>query len=93
MALTYSFSYLEPVYCSMSSSVAWNVRSVNQGKLEVVKEEMARVNIDILGLNEPGYNDRTCGPLREVTESQLPKHPDPTQRQQTAGMRPLPSRI
>ena len=57
MALTYSFSYLEPVYCSMSSSVAWNVRSVNQGKLEVVKEEMARVNIDILGLNEPGYND------------------------------------
>ena len=66
---------------------------MNQGKLEVVKEEMARVNIDILGLNEPGYNDRTCGPLREVTESQLPKHPDPTQRQQTAGMRPLPSRI
>ena len=27
----------------------WNVRSVNQGKLEVVKKEMARVNIDILG--------------------------------------------
>ena len=30
----------------------WNVRSMNQGKLEVVKEEMARVNIDILGINE-----------------------------------------
>ena len=30
----------------------WNVTSMNQGKLEVVKEEMARVNIDILGLNE-----------------------------------------
>ena len=29
-----------------------NVRSMNQGKLEVVKEEMARVNIDILGINE-----------------------------------------
>ena len=28
----------------------WNVRSVNQGKLEVVKQEMARVNTDILGL-------------------------------------------
>ena len=27
----------------------WNVRSMNQGKLEVVKQEMARVNIDILG--------------------------------------------
>ena len=25
----------------------WNVRSMNQGKLEVVKQEMARVNIDI----------------------------------------------
>ena len=30
----------------------WNVRSVNQGKLEVVKQETARVNIDILGLSE-----------------------------------------
>ena len=30
----------------------WNVRSVNQGKLKVVKKEMARVNIDILGINE-----------------------------------------
>ena len=29
----------------------WNVRSMNQGKLEVVKEEMARVNIDILGIS------------------------------------------
>ena len=29
-----------------------NVRSMNQGKLEVVKEEMARVNVDILGLSE-----------------------------------------
>ena len=27
----------------------WNVRSMNQGKLEVVKQEMARANIDILG--------------------------------------------
>ena len=27
----------------------WNVRSMNQGKLEVVKLEMARVNVDILG--------------------------------------------
>ena len=29
-----------------------NVRSMNQGKLEVVKHEMARVNINILGINE-----------------------------------------
>ena len=31
--------------------VNWNVRSMNQGKLEVVKQEMARVNIDILGIS------------------------------------------
>ena len=30
----------------------WNVRSMNQGKLKVLKQEMARVNIDILGISE-----------------------------------------
>ena len=30
----------------------WNVRSMNQGKLEVVKQEMARLNVDILGISE-----------------------------------------
>ena len=30
----------------------WNVRSMNQGKLKVVKQEMARVNINILGIRE-----------------------------------------
>ena len=30
----------------------WNVRSMNQGKLEVVKQEMGRVNVDILGISE-----------------------------------------
>ena len=30
----------------------WDVRSMNQGKLEVVKQEMARENIDILGIRE-----------------------------------------
>ena len=30
----------------------WNVRSMNQGTLEVVKQEMARVNVDILGISE-----------------------------------------
>ena len=33
----------------------WNVRSMNQGKLEVVKQEMARVNTDILGISEPKW--------------------------------------
>ena len=30
----------------------WNVRSMNQGKLEVVKQEMARVNNNILGISK-----------------------------------------
>ena len=30
----------------------WNVRSMNQGKLEVDKQEMERVNIDILGIRK-----------------------------------------
>ena len=30
----------------------WNVRSMNQGKLGVVKQEMTRVNINILGIRE-----------------------------------------
>ena len=30
----------------------WNVRSMNQSKVEVVKQEMARGNINILGINE-----------------------------------------
>ena len=30
----------------------WTVRSMNQGKLDVVKQEMVRINIDILGISE-----------------------------------------
>ena len=33
----------------------WNVRSMDEGKLEVVKQEMARVNINILGISEPKW--------------------------------------
>ena len=38
----------------------WNVRSMNQGKLEVVKQEMAKVNVDILGISKlkwPGMGE------------------------------------
>ena len=37
---------------AVKSIRTWNVRSMNQGKLKVVKQEMARVNIDILGISE-----------------------------------------
>ena len=30
----------------------WNVRPMNQAKLDMVKQEMARVNTDILGISE-----------------------------------------
>ena len=30
----------------------WNVRSINQGKLEVIEQKMVRVNVDILGISE-----------------------------------------
>ena len=40
-------------YCKEQCWIGtWNIRSMNQGKLEVVKQEMARVNIDILGISE-----------------------------------------
>ena len=48
--------------CKEQSCIGtWNVRSVNQGKLEEVKQEMARVNVDILGISE----------LKEVNLSQM----------------------
>ena len=37
----------------------WNIRSMNQGKLEVVKQEMARVNVDILGNNELKWTENS----------------------------------
>jgi len=46
----------------------WNVRSMNQGKLEVVKQEMARVNVNILGISKLNWtgmgefnSDDYCG--------------------------------
>ena len=35
----------------------WNVRSPNQGKLEVIKQEMARVNVDISELKWTGMGE------------------------------------
>ena len=37
---------------SRKNEETWNVRSMNQGKLEVIEQEMARVNINILGISE-----------------------------------------
>ena len=40
--------YYKEQYCIGT----WNVRSMNQGKLEVVKQKMAKMKIDILGISE-----------------------------------------
>ena len=40
--------YYKEQYCTGT----WNVRSMNQGKLEVIRQEMARVNINILRISE-----------------------------------------
>ena len=43
----------------------WNVRSINQGKLEVIKQEMARVNVDILGISKLKWT--RMGELTQMT--------------------------
>ena len=43
----------------------WNVRSMNHGKLEVVKQEMARVNVDILGISKLKWTG--MGELSQMT--------------------------
>ena len=43
----------------------WNGRSISQGKLEVVKQEMARVNINVLGISELRWSG--MGELTQMT--------------------------
>ena len=53
----------------------WSVRSMNQGKLEVVKQEMARVNIDILGISKPkwtGMGEFNSMTIRSTTVGRNP---------------------
>ena len=53
----------------------WNVRSMNQGKLEVVKQEMARVNVNILGIRKlkwTGMGDLTQMTIISTTAGRNP---------------------
>ena len=53
----------------------WNVRSMNPGKLEVVKQEMTRVNINILGINEltlTGGENLIQMTIRSTTVGRIP---------------------
>ena len=50
----------------------WNIRSMNQGKLEVVKQEMARVNVDILGISELKWVNLTQMTIISTTAGKNP---------------------
>ena len=45
----------------------WNIRSMNQGKLEVVKQEMARVNVNILAISELNWTGMGEYELTQMT--------------------------
>ena len=49
-----------------------NVRCMNQGKLEVVKQEMARVNIDILGISKLKWVNLTQMTITSTTVGKNP---------------------
>ena len=49
-----------------------NVRSMNQGKLEVVKQEMARVNINTLGISELEWANLTQMTIMSITVGRNP---------------------
>ena len=53
----------------------WNVRSLNQGKLEVVKQEMARVNVDILGISELKWTGRVNLTLMTTISTTVGRNP------------------
>ena len=53
----------------------WNVRSIYQGKLEVVRQEMARVNVDILGISElkwTAMGELNSGPIYLLLQAGIP---------------------
>ena len=51
-ALLWQYLVVKVKFDAVKNNVTWNVRSKNQGKKGVVKQEMARVNINILGISE-----------------------------------------
>ena len=53
-------------YCKEQYCIGtWNVRSMNQGKLDMVKQEMERININILGISELKWTQ--CENLIQMT--------------------------
>ena len=55
--------------------VTWNVRSMNKGKLEVVKQEMTRVNINILGITKENGLERVTLTQMTIISMTVGKNP------------------
>ena len=53
----------------------WNVRSMNQGKLEVVKQEIARVNIYVLGIRELRWTEMAEFKQMTIISTTVGKNP------------------
>ena len=62
------------IWCSKEQYCigTWNIRSMNQGKLEMVKQEMARVNINILGISELKWANLTKMNIIFITVGKKP---------------------
>ena len=79
----------------------WNIRSMNQGKLEVVNQEMARVNVDILGIGELKWtglgefnsDDHYIYYCRQESLGSLPETVLPAPPQPTASCRYITARV
>ena len=56
----------------------WNVRSMNQHKLEVVKQEMARVNVNILGISSVQFSRSVVSDSLWPLGLQNPRLPSPS---------------
>ena len=63
--------YCKELYCIGT----WNVRSMNQRKLKVVKQEMARGIIDILGISELKWTGRANLTQMTIISTTVGKNP------------------
>ena len=62
-------------YCKEQYCIGtWNVRSMNQGKLKVTKQEMARVNVNILGISKLNGLDWVNLILRTIISTSVGKN-------------------
>ena len=63
-------------YCKEQYCIGtWNVPSMNQVKLEVVKQEMARVNVDILGISELKCTERVNSTQMTIISTTVGRNP------------------